>query len=116
MSGEVKTVMMMTMMRTLFLLSSLPIVAWGYARCDTTAKERERLTEKAVEKLWETGDFEVIEVSLYVCVFLGGWMYGYGHVDVMQGGRRRVIAGGVCATSSCIMPCTHTHTHTYLHL
>lgn len=52
------------------------MVALGYARCDTTAKERERLTEKAVKKLWETGDFEVIEVSVceYVCMWLCGWV------------------------------------------
>jgi hypothetical protein len=92
------------------------MVAWGYARCDTTAKERERLTEKAVEKLWETGDFEVIEVSLCLCVCIcgvAGWMYGYGHVDVMQGGRKRVLQEGYVPRSSCTMPCTYMQAHTH---
>jgi hypothetical protein len=42
------------------------------ARCDTSQEAREQIASKAVRALWETGDFQVIEVR--ACVGPFGWV------------------------------------------
>lgn len=38
--------------------------AAALARCDTSQEARDQIAKKAVRALWETGDFQVIEVRL----------------------------------------------------
>lgn len=46
----------------LLLVGTAASVVEGFARCDTSANEREHITKSAVEKLGASGDFDVIEV------------------------------------------------------